>query len=72
MTDQPTVASMLMELMDASIEQGRAVALGDEIGAGIAYRNALAAFGWLLGHLDPEGAAVARTRMADRSGPVPS
>lgn len=64
MPDESTAIGDLMALMDASVRQGRAVESGDEIGAGLAYRDALACFGRLLARIDPDGAANAEALMA--------
>ena len=45
---EPTLLSDLFELIDAAIQQGRAIERVDEVAAGAAYRKELAALGRIL------------------------
>lgn len=47
-TEQPTLISALFDLIDASIQQGRAIERVDHSAAAHAYRDQLAALSWIL------------------------
>lgn len=65
MADPPTLLSDLMDLMDASVRQGRAIERADSLAAAEAHRDALAALGRVLERVEPgQRPALPRERAA--------
>lgn len=60
MTDQPTLAGLLHELVEASIQHGRAIERGDDGHAEKAHRAAVRALERVLLRADPARVADAR------------
>lgn len=54
MPDDPTLLSDLMDLMDACIEQGKAVVRGDDVSAAMQYRRSLLALDRVVLRAAPE------------------